>query len=241
MGLTAVDITGQRFGTLTVLECDYEYPKIHNIKSSRAFWKCQCDCGRIKTCAGTRLRQGDIQSCGSGLCYPTAQNLIGKKFGELTVIALAEKTRQDRHLLWKCKCSCGNESIVSSNDLIGGHIISCGCINSYGEYRIAKILSENNISFIKQKTFSDCCSKKGNLLKFDFYINNSFLLEFDGSQHFMPHGPIFTEEKVQEIQERDEIKNNYCRLHNILLKRIPYTIIKTITLEDIMGDKYIYV
>ena len=240
MGLKMVDITGQRFGTLTVIERDDNYMKEHNLKSSRVYWKCKCDCGTIKTIAGTSLRNGSVKSCGKGLCYPTAKNLIGKQFGELIVIELVSQAK-DRHLRWKCKCSCGSETIVNGNDLLDGRRKSCGCIQSYGEYRIAEILTENNIPFQKQKTFSDCLSENYVPLRFDFFINNEFLLEFDGQQHYKATGTLFNNEKVQEIQKRDTIKNEYCRMHHIMLKRIPYTIMKTITLEDIMGDKYIYV
>lgn len=237
MSRHAIDITGQRFGTLTVLERDYE--EQNKRQSMHAFWKCKCDCGKIKSLNGAELRTGKVKSCGKGLCYPLANNLIGQQFGKLTVIEYAGKAK-DRHLQWKCKCECGTETIVNGNDLIGEHIISCGCVLSYGEYRIAKILSENNIPFIKQKTFPNCRSKQNNLLKFDFYINDQFLLEFDGKQHFEPTGTLFDQYKVDEIQERDNIKNKWCYDNNILLKRIPYTIIKTITLNDILGDKYIY-
>jgi ribosomal protein S27E len=71
-----------------VLERDDGYIKEHKLKSPRVYWKCRCDCGAIKTVAGTALRNGDVKSCGKGLCYPTAKDLTGKQFGELTVIEL---------------------------------------------------------------------------------------------------------------------------------------------------------
>ena len=50
------------------------------------------------------------------------------------------------------------------------------------------------------------------------------LIEYDGEQHFnfIPfwHG---TEEGLALQQWRDDIKNNYCKEHNIKLIRIPYT------------------
>lgn len=51
------DLTGQRFGYLTVL--GRGKTKYHNIH-----WICQCDCGNIKEIAGKSLRQGLTQSCG---------------------------------------------------------------------------------------------------------------------------------------------------------------------------------
>lgn len=50
----------------------------------------------------------------------------GIKFGKLTAICLVEKNGQ-RHRYWKCRCECGNETIVDSGDLRKGHTRSCGC------------------------------------------------------------------------------------------------------------------
>lgn len=51
------DITGQRFGMLTVLE----YAKTVN---GSACWRCRCDCGITKVVSGHHLREGNTKSCG---------------------------------------------------------------------------------------------------------------------------------------------------------------------------------
>lgn len=38
-----IDLTGQRFGKLLVLERDFEYQKKNNY--DKPYWKCICDCG----------------------------------------------------------------------------------------------------------------------------------------------------------------------------------------------------
>ena len=57
------------------------------------------------------------------------KNLIGQKFNELTVI---ERVQNDTsgHACWKCKCSCGNETICRGTELISGRRKSCGCLNN---------------------------------------------------------------------------------------------------------------
>jgi hypothetical protein len=55
MGRKLIDLTGQRFGKLLVLEYDREHKRR---------WKCQCDCGNIAYAAQTGLRCGDRISCG---------------------------------------------------------------------------------------------------------------------------------------------------------------------------------
>lgn len=58
---------------------------------------------------------------------PALKNLIGCVFERLTVIAIAAKTKSGNYT-WKCRCSCGNEKIVSSTCLIEGGTKSCGCL-----------------------------------------------------------------------------------------------------------------
>ena len=125
--------------------------------------------------------------------------------------------------------------------MLNGNVKSCGCLNSAGEYQINKILKQNNIIFETQKTYEDCRFPDTNALaKFDFYINNSFLLEFDGEQHYSRIKTNWnTEEKFLKTLEHDNFKNDYCKKHNIPLKRIPYWKLKTLTLEDIMGNEFL--
>ena len=53
-----IDITGQRFGRLTVLRLD----KID--KRGEKFWLCQCDCGNTASVSSYKLRTGYTRSCG---------------------------------------------------------------------------------------------------------------------------------------------------------------------------------
>jgi len=56
------------------------------------------------------------------------KNLIGQKFGRLTVIEFAG-TDAHNNALWRCVCSCNNaETIVKSQYLLSGDTNSCGCI-----------------------------------------------------------------------------------------------------------------
>lgn len=62
-------------------------------------------------------------------------DLLGRRFGSLTVI---ERCETDNHgnIIWKCKCDCGNVRFNSSNVLLQGASLSCGCS------RLNKIRSE---------------------------------------------------------------------------------------------------
>ena len=54
-------------------------------------------------------------------------DLTGQKFGRLTVIKRVEN--KGKETCWLCKCDCGNEIIVQSNNLKSGNSKSCGCLN----------------------------------------------------------------------------------------------------------------
>ena len=51
-------------------------------------------------------------------------NLIGKRFGRLEVVALVDAVQRR----WLCRCDCGETSIVSRGHLTSGGTRSCGCL-----------------------------------------------------------------------------------------------------------------
>lgn len=57
---TLVDLTGQKFGRLTVIK------RVENNKYGALYWLCQCDCGKFVKVRGSRLKDGSSKSCG---CY----------------------------------------------------------------------------------------------------------------------------------------------------------------------------
>ena len=110
-----VDLTGQRFGRLTVVE-------LAESNKKRRYWICQCDCGNSLIVRADSLTTGNTKSCGH--CH-WPENLAGLKFGELLILSREENTVNGQ-TRWKCKCSCGKETIVLGNDLKIGHTRSCG-------------------------------------------------------------------------------------------------------------------
>ena len=55
-----VDLTGKKFGFLTVIQRAQT-----NTKSGHAQWECECDCGNANIIvSGSHLRSGHTQSCG---------------------------------------------------------------------------------------------------------------------------------------------------------------------------------
>lgn len=55
-------------------------------------------------------------------------DLTGQRFGRL--VAVEFLCRLNLHSMWKCVCDCGNETIVTLNNLRKNHTTSCGCASS---------------------------------------------------------------------------------------------------------------
>ena len=106
---------------------DKPAPRVHSENES----------GNIKPAVYEKLRSGGVISVS---CDPRDigkkekhHNLIGNRYGMLTVVGKAEKTRPDmsNHLrFWECVCDCGNRSVVFQGNLLTGATRSCGCINT---------------------------------------------------------------------------------------------------------------
>lgn len=240
------DLTGKRFGKLIVLEKAEGYAKEHGL-ANKNHWKCQCDCGNIIYPTTGNLTSGNVLSCGCSRKGPKPaliKDLTNQRFGKLIALYPTEK-RSHNNVIWHCKCDCGRECEVRSSCLQDGTTSSCGCITSVGELNIRKLLTDNNIEFQTEKTFSNFIYKDTKRHpKYDFYLPDfNRLIEFDGSQHYKPSGNSniywFTQEKVNEIQQKDKIKNKYALNNGYDLVRIPYWERDKITLEMLLGDTYL--
>lgn len=175
---------------------------------------------------------------------------IGQIYGYLKVTGDAgyevASGGKRRHCSY-CKCLlCGKENVKKfDNQLISGNTSSCGCMCSQGEQKIKELLIKNKISFKQDSSYEPLVKETGRRLRFDFILlnekNEAFrFIEFDGRQHFegFDGGNWSHKEDFSIISERDKIKNNFCKTHNLPLVRIPYTKLQTLNIEDILSDKY---
>lgn len=93
------------------------------------------------------------------------KDIIGQKFGRLTVIKLHHVKRTYRNFYYYlCKCECGKEHIVLKSSLLNGLTRSCGCYNN--EVRIAKCkarakhhMSETRLFKVWEKMKGRCFCK----------------------------------------------------------------------------------
>lgn len=121
---------------------------IRKPNSAHIYLKCLCECGKEIDVRATLLKNNNIVSCG---CH-SRFNLIGQKFGRLTVIAFSKKNK-NKHLVWECKCICGKIKYIEGDVLKRGDANSCGCIQ----------LDKNDLSgkiFGKLHVLRKCKNKK---------------------------------------------------------------------------------
>ena len=59
-------------------------------------------------------------------------DLVGKKFGRLSVLEKKYKIRKSgmRDIVWICKCECGNIKSIPTSSLLKGLTKSCGCLHN---------------------------------------------------------------------------------------------------------------
>ena len=195
-----VNMIGKRFGKLIVIS------EAGSNSRGDALWLCKCDCGNEKIVRGSHLRYGNIKSCG---CLNNP-NLIGQRFGNLIVIRKFGNNKYN-HVLWSCKCDCGNETIVSSSGLLGGSTKSCGCLaKPHGMFgtRFYKIYQG-----IKQR----CNNKKdhayhlygGRGITICDRWKNFINFKEDMYESYLDHCKEFGEK--QTTIDRVDVNGNYCK------------------------------
>lgn len=160
------------------------------------------------------------------------QDMIGRRFGYWQVLEKSDKRNSGGVIYYKCRCEyndCGIVKDVLGTSLRQGQTLTCGAHSniSQGNEKIKLILQQANIDFEIEKKFSTCIDKA--CLPFDFFVNNQYLIEYDGIQHFK-EGPF----NLEYTQAHDAIKTQWCKDNNIPLIRIPYTHFKNLQLEDLL-------
>lgn len=133
------DFVGRRFGMLTVTAYAGKRDGMHR-------WKCLCDCGRETIVGQSLLQSGKTKSCGC-LGHPERKDLVGRRFGRLTVTAYAGKW--DGMHRWRCLCDCGKETVVGNALLLSGKTKSCGCLRSETYRGNLKLIEGTSVTILE--------------------------------------------------------------------------------------------
>lgn len=236
--MTYKEMIGKQFGSLQVIRKASKKETPWRSHSTPLVCTCiECNITSIirkedveKGCVQCKINRGELQG---GRGHKSISP--GDRFGKLVAIEYETKqTIQGKSISYvKCKCDCGNIVSIRKDHLTGyqkgkgeiGHTISCGCSQeSAGELYIKTMLDQIGVKFKPQYKIPELSS----FMKFDFAVfdknnNLSFLIEYDGIQHFKAVDCFGGEEKLKIQQERDQRKNWYCKNKGIPLIRIPYS------------------
>lgn len=109
------DLTGRRFGRLTVI-------KFAGVKK-HSQWEVLCDCGVRKIVSSNQLLHSNLKSCG---CLKR-EDISGQRFGRLTAVKYLKSNRNGQ-AFWECRCDCGFLTVVNISCLKSGRTLSCGCL-----------------------------------------------------------------------------------------------------------------
>lgn len=211
------NLIGMKFGKVTI---DYKTDK--RSSNGAIVWSGTCDCGNRCEAPSSDFIRGRCTSCGCDNYASMIRDISNMRFGHLVAVKPHGYDSSHKKRLWKCKCDCGNETIVSTSDLTSGNTMSCGCHNfSHGEVYVKLYLDDRNIHYISQKKFDDCRDKLP--LPFDFYLPEyNTCIEYQGEQHYRAIDYFGGEDKFVLRQKHDHMKLKYCEQHKINLIIIPY-------------------
>lgn len=154
------------------------------------------------------------------------KELYGNKF-----ILLTPYTGCKNKIKMYCN-DCHSNFFQAPNHLLEGHY-GCNCKpTSLGELKVKEMLDKYHNIYIQQYRFDDCKNKRPLPFDFALFDNNiknklMCLIEYNGKQHYEPacFGGISKEKANENFiiqQNRDKLKEKYCKKHNIKLVKIPY-------------------
>ena len=110
-----VDLTGRRFGRLTVLRREGHLYKYH------VAWLCVCDCGEEMLKTTDQLNRG----IGCRRCSKVSSQ-IGVKYNLLKTIGPSTKRDSSGKRLWEFECDCGETCFYRPHEVTRGRVKSCG-------------------------------------------------------------------------------------------------------------------
>ena len=236
--MTYKEMIGKQFGSLRVIRKASKEETSWKSHSTPLVCTCiECNVTSVirkedveKGCVQCKINKGELQG---GRGHKSISP--GDRFGKLVAIEYETKqTISGKSIPYiKCKCDCGNIVSIRKDHLTRGRgkngenvpTSSCGCSQeSAGELYIKTMLDQIGVKFESQYKIPELSS----FMKFDFAVfdknnNLSFLIEYDGIQHFKAVDCFGGEEKLKIQQERDQRKNQYCKNKGIPLIRIPYS------------------
>lgn len=205
------DLTGRIFGNLVVVRRVDDYVSPRGARVPKWLCKCQCGNeievissslrnGDTKSCGCLNKKSNKAGISGTKALLPglkkcttyedaktekrnriTIDDVIGKQFGNLTILSCVEKKRNINESHFLCRCTCGEKRIVTLHALKKNNTISCGCLNrthwseiegrKYGELTVESCI-EKRINLRDSKFLCRCSCGKERIVSFFSLKNN---------------------------------------------------------------------
>lgn len=198
------DLTGQRFGKLTV---------VTYIGKSK--WKCKCDCGNYAIVRTSDLNR--TNSCGCSFHEGHPIDITGNKYNHLTALCFHHRGEDAKHC-WKFRCDCGKDVILKKIYVTNGDVKSCGCcsvakLGSSAELEIRDYILALHPSITIVKTKEVLGGKEIDMYFPDYNIG----IEYNGSKFHATVNALFGEdkEKMYHFNKFLEAKKKGVHLINI--------------------------
>lgn len=134
-----IDLTGERFGNLTVIERadDYIYVDKNGLHATPQ-WKCKCDCGNTKVVQGGNLRNKNTTSCGCQRIMSKSEEQIEEFLNLHNIKHMREyqyddlKSKRGGYLRFDFAILDGNENVLALLEYQGEqHYKDCGAFGRY--------------------------------------------------------------------------------------------------------------
>lgn len=221
------DLTGRRFGRLTVLERaeDVRYKD----GGMAVQWKCRCDCGKEAIKKSANLLNGKSKSCGclreeignNPFRFEIGQE-IETKYGKFIV---ENRKREEREISgirdkkYICKCiDCGETNVILEHTIMENHgsCRACSDSRSFGERFFYWFLKQFKINFDTEYS-----PKWSGRRKYDFHFTRNgkdYIVEVDGAQHIKRYA--YVGQGYDEVAKIDREKEKIARDNGHIIIRI---------------------
>lgn len=212
--------------------------KVIQVKGDKTFLHCE-NCGEDfeRTTASVMTSFNSCPNCNNRfdkqtLTIAEAENILLKKFPNQKYRILEYQNYKK-----EAKIECLDCHFVYKG-AFSAFLNSRGCPRCYrkqskGETKIELWLQSKKIDFIKQKPLDQRADT--HRYKFDFFLPYyNLAIEYNGEQHYIQKKGRF--DKLSVTQQRDKVKEEYCKEMEIKLLVIPYWEYNNI--EDILSKRF---
>lgn len=221
------DLTGRRFGRLTVLERaeDVRYKD----GGMAVQWKCHCDCGKEVIKKSANLLNGKSKSCGclrneignNPFRFEVGQK-VKTKYGKLLIESFIREERKDlktKDKKYICRCLvCGEKNIILEHTLVEkrGSCKACSDSRSFGERFFYWFLKQFNIDFDTEYSPGWAGRRK---YDYHFVTNGKdYIVEIDGAQHIRRY--VYMGINHDEVVKIDKTKEQIAEDNGHIIIRI---------------------